>query len=477
MRIHFLGAAGTTTGSMHMVETAAGRVLLDCGLFQGHRKEAFERNRHLPLDAQALSACVLSHAHIDHSGNLPSLVKAGLRGPIHTTPATRDLCAIMLADSAHMQESDVKYVNKQRQAEGRRPFEPLYTAADVPPTMERFRDLPYGVGREVVPGVAVTLHDAGHILGSALVVLDVAEGGRRQRLLYTGDLGRAGMPILRDPEVVGGADVLITESTYGDRQHPREEDVQAILAELCRKVAERRSRLIIPAFSVGRTQQLLYFLRELRNAGRLPAMPVYVDSPLSTKATEVYERHPECYDQAAAALLGDGDGPFCMKGVRCVADVEESKRLNGAPGPMLVISASGMCEGGRVLHHLKHGVENPDNVILLVGFQAENTLGRRIQEGQQLLRILGGEYHLRAEVHSLQALSAHADREEMLAYFRRMGRPPRQAFVVHGEPPAAAALASSLRELGVGTVVVPQPGQIEELGGAPETPRQPVAGL
>ena len=464
MRIRFHGAALTTTGSMHVLEAGGKAILLDCGLFQGHRKEAFEKNRHLPFDARALDLCLLSHAHIDHSGNLPTLVRAGFRGEILATPATRDLCAIMLADSAHMQEADVRFVNKLRLRRGQRPFEPLYAAADVAPAMARFAELPYGAPRELAPGVTASFLDAGHILGSALTLLEVRENGRRTRLLYTGDLGRKGQPVLRDPQSVGRADVLVTESTYGDRRHPAEEDVKAKLAELFGQVAARRSRLVIPAFSVGRTQQLLYFLRELHQAGRLPAVPVYLDSPLSAKATEVYEHHPECYDAEAAALFSGGDEPFSMRGLRCVADAEESKSLNAMRGPLAIISASGMCEGGRVLHHLKHSVEDPANIILLVGFQAENTLGRRIEERQPILRILGEEHPLRAEVHSLQALSAHADCDELLAYFRGLDAPPARAFVVHGEPAAAEALAGALRTLGVREVTVPRPGQVAELG-------------
>jgi len=462
MRIHFHGAAGTTTGSMHVLEFEGGRrVLLDCGLYQGHRKEAFEKNRNLPFSARELSVCVLSHAHIDHSGNLPSLVKAGFRGPIVTTPATRDLCAVMLEDSGRLQESDVKFVNKKRLAEHKRPFEPLYTPQDIPPVMELMEPLPYRTGRELVPGVTVTLFDAGHLLGSALVALDFTEGGRRRRLVFTGDLGRRGQPILRDPEPVTSAEILITESTYGDRLHPKDENVQAKLVELFGQAAARRSKLIIPAFSVGRTQQLLYFLNELHRAGRLPAIPVYVDSPLSNRATEVFERHPECFDAEASALFRGQSEPFAMRGVTYVTAKEESQRLNDAPGPFAVISASGMCEGGRILHHLRHGVDDARNIVLLVGFQAESTLGRRIQEKQEFIRIFGEEHRLRAEVHTIQALSGHADREEILAYFRSTGPLPKTAYVVHGEPPASAAMAESLRALGIGNVVTPAAGRTE----------------
>jgi metallo-beta-lactamase family protein len=459
MRVHFLGAVRTTTGSMHLVEVNGHRLLLDCGLHQGKRKEAFEWNRHLPFAPESIDACILSHAHIDHSGNLPTLVKKNFRGPIISTPATRDLSEIMLLDSAHLQEKDVAYVNKLRRRQGKNPFEPLYVVEDAERAVRQFAPLPYAEPLGLFPGVTVTLQDAGHILGSATITLDVTETPDRTRLFFTGDLGRPHMPILRDPVVVHDVDVLITESTYGDRLHPSGEDVKQELRELCQRVLSRSSRLLIPAFSVGRTQQVLYFLHELWEEGHLPDIPVYVDSPLSTKATQVYERHPECYDQDIMKLLAHSEEAFSFGRVTYVAGVEESKQLNDRKGPMVIISASGMCEGGRILHHLAHSIGDERNVILMVGFQAENTLGRRLLARQSPVRIFGEPYDLRAEVESILALSAHADKNEFQDYFRAMGPRVKHAFVVHGELEQAEGLAQTLRTLGAENVVVPETQQ------------------
>lgn len=463
MRIHFHGAAGTTTGSMHLIEINGKRILLECGLLQGKRKEAFERNRNLPFDASAIDVCVLSHAHIDHSGNLPSLVKHGYRGPILATPATIDLCEIMLLDSAHIQAKDVEYVNKKRARQGKRPFEPLYTEADVHQTLKQFSPLPYGASRLIAPEVTLTFHNAGHILGSAIVVLDASEHGKNTRILFTGDMGRSKMPILKDPVVIRHVDCLITESTYGSRLHPPPADVKDTLAELCAKIVERRSRLVIPAFSVGRTQQLLYFLHMLWCEDRIPRLPVFVDSPLSTRATRVYDRHPECFDRELRKLLANSEDPFAPGSVRYVRDATESKGLNKLDGPILIISASGMCEAGRILHHLKHSVEDPNDIILIVGWQAEHTLGRRLIERVSPIRIFGEEYELRAEVQSVQALSAHADRNELMQYFVAMGPEVQEAFVVHGEPEASSALVEVLRQLRAKRVRAPARDDVVEI--------------
>ena len=464
MRINFLGAARTTTGSMHLLEVGGKQVLLDCGLFQGKRKEAFEKNRNLPFDAESVDVCVLSHAHIDHSGNLPSLVKRGFRGPIIATPPTRDLCEIMLLDSAYLQGRDVHFVNKRRVKQGQNPFEPLYLPQDVTRTLRRFRPVAYETPTEVAPGVRVAFHEAGHILGAAITTLDIHENGLSGRLVFTGDLGRRGMPILRDPTVVRDVDWLITESTYGNRFHPSGQDVKASLLDLCRRVISRGSRLVIPAFSVGRTQQLLYLLHELWSEDRLEEIPVFVDSPLSTRATRVYDEHPECYDREMLALIRRDEDPFSMGRVRYVADVKESKSLNDMSGPIIIISASGMCEGGRILHHLRRSVENESDIVLIVGYQAEHTLGRRLVHRTSPIRIFGEEHELRCEVHSIQALSAHADRNELLDYFRAMDASRvKRAFVVHGDLDQSLPLAEALEGLGARGVAVPEMGQVEEI--------------
>ena len=459
MDLQFFGAVGTTTGSMHLLTVGGKRILLECGLYQGKRKEAFERNRQIPLDCKGLDACVLSHAHIDHSGNLPSLVRRGYGGPIFATPPTRDLCEIMLADSAHLQMQDVAYVNRKRARQGKNPFEPLYTPDDIPPVLAAFRPLPYGRPLELTPQVTLTFHDAGHILGSAFVQLDVRENGRTRRLFFTGDIGRRGMPILKDPHVLHDVDVLITESTYGNRLHPPHEDVKAKLAALCDQVSRDEARLIIPSFSVGRTQQIVYFLNKLCREGRVGELPVFVDSPLSTKATAVHRRHPECYDKEARELLQKGDDPFRFPTLTYTENVADSKRLNDVRGPVIIISASGMCEGGRILHHLKHTVSDERNAILIVGYQAQHTLGRRLVERQSPIKIFGERYELLAQVHKINALSAHADRQEMSDYFTEMGPEVDTAFVVHGEEDAASEMAANLERLGARQVVLPSEGE------------------
>jgi metallo-beta-lactamase family protein len=457
--MRFMGAVRTTTGSMHMLSANERYVLLDCGLLQGKRKEAFERNRHLPFDPPTLDACVLSHAHIDHSGNLPTLVRRGYKGPVYATPATIDLCEIMLRDSAYLQTKDVEYVNKKRAREGKRPFEPLYLQEDVDRLMTQFVPLDYERPKEVVEGVTITYRDAGHILGAATTEIDVQENGASRRVLFSGDLGRDEMPILRDPVVVHGIEVLITESTYGNRLHPPKKDVSAKLCALINEVCERHSKLIVPSFSVGRTQQIIYLLQELYKSQEIRDLPIYVDSPLSTRATEIYERHTECFDGEALDRMRRGDSPFQFPGLRYITELEESKALNGQPGPMMIISASGMCEGGRILHHLKNNIGDSRNIILFVGFQAENTLGRRLIEGVQPIRIFGEEYRVAARVEKINALSGHPDRDELLRYFKAMESPIQQAYVVHGEADQSEALAAAMREMGMPNVVVPQPGQ------------------
>ena len=467
MKITFMGAVRTTTGSMHLLEIAGQRILLDCGLFQGKRKEAFERNRNLPFDPRAIDRVLLSHAHIDHSGNLPTLVTRGFQGEIISTSPTCDLCDIMLRDSAYLQVKDVEFVNKKRIRQGKNPFEPLYLPEDIDLVKKRFRGIAYEESVEIAPGAKATFHDAGHILGSALISIDISDNPHPKRLLFTGDLGRKHMPILRDPTLVTNVDWLITESTYGNRVHPPTEDVMGRLKAFVEDIVMQRSKLIIPAFSVGRTQTIVYYLRELHARGRIPAVPVYVDSPLSSKATEVYERHPECYDAEAMKVIAGGRTPFQFAGLTYVTDVEDSKKLNEMPGPAIIISASGMCEGGRILHHLRHTVGNPRNIILIVGFQPESTLGRRLVEHISPIKIYGDEYDVEARVHTINALSAHADRNELLQYFTEMeeGKPNRLqgVFVVHGEEEQSKALAEGLRGIGVANVVVPQAGQTVEI--------------
>jgi len=444
---------------MHLLEINGSRILLDCGLYQGKRKEAFELNRNMPFDPGSIDKILLSHAHIDHSGNLPSLVSRGFRGEILATPATRDLCDIMLRDSAYLQERDVEYVNKKRARQGKNLFEPLYRTEDVERTMKQFRSVPYGERADVCDGAAAVFHDAGHLLGSAMIALDITSNGQSGRVLFTGDLGQEDMPILRDPATVEDVDVLLTESTYGNRHHPPKADVQGRLKGFIEDISGQRAKLIIPSFSVGRTQQLVFFLNELYEQKRVPAVPVYVDSPLSSRATGVYEKHTECYDWETIRTMVEGSQPFQFRGLRYTTDVEESKAINETDGPAVIISASGMCEGGRILHHLKNNVEDPRNIVLFVGYQAQHTLGRRIVEKQQPIRIFGEEYEVNARIHTINALSAHADRNGLLKCYDQVSSTVRKVFVIHGEPESSEALASAIRERGARDVVVPQKDQ------------------
>ncbi|MSS71698.1 MAG: MBL fold metallo-hydrolase [Candidatus Latescibacteria bacterium] len=460
MQISFLGAARTVTGSMHLLEVAGRRILLDCGLFQGPRKEAFERNRRFPFDPKSIDAVVLSHAHIDHSGNLPTLVRAGFQGDIHATFATRDLCGAMLLDSAHIQESDVAYVNKRRGRQGKAPFEPLYTTPDAVRALTLFRGVGYDRAFPVTPEVTATFHDAGHILGSAITELTIQEPKKGPvTLVFTGDLGRKGMPILRDPTTLSRADLLISESTYGGRVHPADEDVEGELEEILRRTAGRGGKVIIPAFAVGRTQEVVYHLHRLCKAGRIPDMPVYVDSPLAVNVTEVFRLHPECFDEETRAFILSEEDPFGFQRLHYVRKAEASKALNQIRVPCVIVSASGMCEAGRILHHLANTVEDGRNTVLIVGFQAQGTLGRRLVDRDPVVRILGKEYQRRAEVCVLNGLSGHADRNGLLEWIGNVNGSLRHIFLVHGDPNQSEALAGTLRERKACPVTVPTPGE------------------
>ena len=458
INLEFHGAARTTTGSMHLVEANGLRILLDCGMQQGHRKESFENNRNLPVDPASIDAVILSHAHIDHSGNLPTLARKGFRGRVYCTPATRDLCEIMLRDSANIQMNDVAYVNKRRIAQGQTPFEPLYTLEDVDAILKRFEPEPLHSLVDLGRGVTARFHDAGHILGSAIVQLDVQQrDGRARRLLFSGDLGRT-QPILREPEVVEGADVLLIESTYADRDHPPADDVRGRLKGFIEDIHQQRAKLIVPAFAVGRTQELLYLLNDLVKQGRIPPTPIVLDSPLAIRATEVYDRHRECYDEAASDLLRHGDNPFRFPGLQFTSTPEQSKALNNLPGPMVIIAASGMCEAGRVLHHLKNYIGDPRNIVLITGFQAENTLGRRLVDHLSPVRIFGEPHEVLARIHTINALSAHADRGGLLRWFDAVKGNLSRAFAVHGETLQVETMVRLLKEHGARQADAPTPG-------------------
>ena len=458
MKITFCGAARSVTGSMHLLTVNGCSILLECGLFQGRRQESYDRNRHFPFDPKSVDAVILSHAHIDHSGNLPSLVKDGFTGSIFCTFATRDLCSAMLRDSGHIQESDIWYVNKRRARKGEPPIEPLYTQQDAILSLQNFVSVGYHRSFSVSPGVECTFYDAGHILGSAIVVLDIEENGRKFRLTFTGDLGRRHLPILRDPEIVSGTNVLITESTYGSRLHESPYEAKQALRRVINETYRQGGKVIIPSFAVGRTQELVYNLHQLILERKIPDLPIFVDSPLAINVTEIFRLHPECYDQEITDfMLQNRIDPFGFGRLRYIRQVEESKELNFLREPAVIISASGMCEAGRILHHLKNNVEDPKNTVLIVGFQAEHTLGRRIVECRPEIKIFGDEYRLRANVEVINGYSAHADRHELLHFAEQIkGDSLTDAFVVHGEEESALALAGGLMQLGIPEVVVPE---------------------
>ncbi len=462
IELEFIGAAQTVTGSKHLLRTSRATVLLDCGLFQGHRREADRLNRTLPIDVDALDAVVLSHAHIDHSGALPVLYRRGYRGPVFATPATRDLCIPMLEDAAGIQQADARHIARliERDRLDLEPVEPLYGPDDVAGLLGQVFTVPYQRRHEVAPGVIVTFLDAGHVLGSAVVVLDLEDEGTRTRLAFTGDLGRPHLPILRDPQVPDGVHCLLTESTYGDRLHgPFEESADALAAAVNRTHA-RGGKVIIPSFALERAQEVIYELKRLRLAGRIPAMPVYVDSPLTVKLTDVFKLHPDCYDRETFELLRGGQSPFDFDGLEYVSDAVRSREIDASRGPCVIISASGMCEAGRVLHHLRAAVESEKNTVLIVGFQAQHTLGRRLVERREQVRIFGVMHPLAAEVVVLDGFSAHADQAGLADFaeaVRRRGK-LRQVILVHGEPPAQRALEELLSARGFPAVHRPQPG-------------------
>ncbi len=455
--LRFLGAAQTTTGSLHRLRTPEGDVILDCGLYQGHRAEAELWNRRLPLDPKRVRAAVLSHGHIDHCGALPALVRMGWSGPIWCTEATADLLPVMLLDAAHIQESDTERLNRTLPPGQQK--EPLYRVQDAERALQLVRGVKYGADTEVTKGVTTRFVDAGHILGSAALHVTVKGRAGTTTLGFTGDLGRPGMPLLRDPEPLGSVEWYVSESTYGDRDHQDVTDVKARLEKLVKRAVGRGGKLLVPAFAVGRTQVLLYLLAQLVAEKRIPSVATYVDSPMATKATRVFERHAQVFDREARDFLRCSGPLFEGSRTSFVADVQESKALNDLEGPAIIISSSGMCEAGRILHHLRRHGTDPRNVVLFVGYQAEHTLGRRIVEGQREVRIYGDEVHLEAEVEQIDGLSAHADRAGLLRYVQRLDKVPQRTFLVHGEPEKIAAFEGHLRANGLPDVTGPAPGQ------------------
>jgi metallo-beta-lactamase family protein len=468
MKVTFWGAAGGVTGSMHLVETGGKRLLLDCGLNQGRRKEADAKNRHLPFAGSTIDAVVLSHAHIDHSGNLPTLVKSGFAGPIYTTAATVDLCNWMLRDTAHIHEKDAEFLNKRLEhrkhlglADGL--VVPLYTMEDAERTLPLFQAVAYHSPRNLAPGVIYVPYDAGHILGSSCVVLHEQQDGGQVRLAFSGDLGRPNVPIISNPEALPAAEYLIMESTYGGRLHKSTSHVVNKLREVVIRTARRGGRIIVPAFAVGRTQQLVLLLHQLANTKEIPNIPIFVDSPLAMNVTQVHRDHPECFNDETREYLNHGEDPFGFGRLQYVRSAEDSKKLNDLHGPFVVISASGMCEQGRILHHLRNNIEDPRNTVLITGFQAQDTLGRKLVEKWPEVAIFGEPLRVRAEISSLDELSGHADQGELIHWIEPLAPALRKVFLVHGEPQQAEALAKLLHSTYGLEVVVPSPGQSFEL--------------
>lgn len=442
--IHFLGAAGTVTGSRFLLEHQGQRVLVDCGMFQG-KKEIRRRNwEPWPVEPKTFDAIVLTHAHIDHTGGLPRAVRDGFRGPVYSTSATRELAGLLLPDSARIQEEEARYANKEKFSK-HHPALPLYSEEDARAALKLFETFGYDRTREIVPGITLKFARAGHILGSAICVFELA--GTRQRVVFTGDLGRYAAPILKDPERVDLATTLIVESTYGDRTHGDARPVDK-LAEAVNAAAQRGGVVVVPAFSIGRTQEILYYLRNLEEAGRIPELEVFVDSPMACDATPIYLAHGDEHDLDMQGIVDRGDSPLATRRTRFVRAANESKRLNLFKGPGVIISASGMATGGRILHHLKHRLPNAKNTILFVGYQSEGTRGRRMLEGEERIKIHGQEIPVRAQLVQLSGFSAHADWTELLKWMDGFTAPPRQTLLVHGETGALAAMKERLTARG-----------------------------
>jgi metallo-beta-lactamase family protein len=449
LALRFLGAARHVTGTKHLLEVGKDKVLLDCGMVQGPRKVANEQNRNLPIAGRDVDALVLSHAHIDHCGALPRLVKDGYYGPIWCTEATADMLRLMLMDSAHIQAQDARHLRKRGHD-----FEPLYDEADVERTLRLVKPVPYRQQFQVTPQLRVEFLDAGHILGAAIVVMDVEQGPRKRRIVFTGDHGRKNLPILRDPERIPECDALITESTYGDRVHDQRVDMMAELARIVAEELHDGGRIIVPAFAVGRTQSVVLFLGQLMREGTLPKLPIWVDSPMSREATRIMGNHPDLFDAETSKMLRQGHNPLFFEGVTYVGDVEESKALNAVRSG-IIVSASGMCESGRILHHLSQSIGRKQDCVLLVGFQGQGTLGRKLLDGEKTVRIFGEEHEVRCKVRSMSGFSAHADWPELLDASRHLAGRCKQVFVVHGEEEPAEAYAGRLRDAGFRSVTVP----------------------
>ncbi len=461
MYIEFHGAADQVTGSLHRVHVNGRDILLDCGLFQGHRAEANQLNRELPKWAASAHALILSHAHLDHSGNIPTLIKRGFRGNVYATAPTRDLCSVMWRDAGMIQEQDARYLNRRNEREGNpERITPLYSVEDAEVATEHLFSIPFHRRFEVGRGATLTFHNSGHVLGSALVELELEENGRMVRLLFTGDLGREELPLMQTPEVVSGVDVMLMESTYGNREHDDIRELDQQLGDIVNRTVARGGRVYIPTFALERAQEVLFALDRLHDAGEVPRVPIYIDSPLAIAITEIYKLHPESLDPEVRARMSGTNDPFSPPGLTYVANVEHSRTLQASKEPCIIIAGSGMCEGGRILFHFTKALSEPRNSVVLVGFMAQHTLGRRIQERRSTVKVFGVERELRAEVHALGGLSAHADATDLVKFARATARAGnlQNVYLVHGEDEARTALADRLKTDANVTAVLPQRG-------------------
>ena len=463
INLSFHGAVRNVTGSRHLLEINGFRLLLDCGFFQGRRAETYEKNLHFDFDPRSIDAVIISHAHLDHLGNLPNLVNQGFNGDVYCTSATLDLANIMLTDSANIQENDVEFVNKIRRKQNLPPTGPLYSVADIPPTLQLLRGSSYNRPFKICDNIQVTFLDAGHILGSAISVININDNGRSVSVCFTGDLGRYHMPIIRDPVSVTNSDILIIESTYGNRFHIDIDHVEDKLAMVINATVSRGGKLLVPCFALGRTQELIYCLHQLKLAHKIPDIPIFIDSPLAIDATDIFRVHPECYDQEIAVLLRSASDPFGFRGLHYVQSVDESRSLNRLKTPAMIIAGSGMAEAGRILHHLRNNISDPRNTVLIVGWQAENTLGRKIAEKWPEVLIFGEKFKLRANVEIFNEFSAHADRNDLIRWAGEGKARWQKVFVVHGEESASLSLAEAFTAAGIKGVAVPEYGQNFEL--------------